>query len=72
MDIADAPDMMRVEEAAAVLRVSRNLAYDAIAEFFRTEGQSGLPAIRLGRVLRVPKSTLLEWVQTETKRALER
>ena len=63
MDIETLPDMLRVEEAAAVLRISRSSAYDEVALFQRTGGREGLPSIRIGtRSLRVPKQALLEWI----------
>ena len=63
MDIETLPDMLRVEEAAAVLRISRSSAYDEVALFQRTGGREGLPSIRVGaRSLRVPKAALLRWI----------
>jgi predicted DNA-binding transcriptional regulator AlpA len=64
MDIETLPDMLRVEEAAAVLRISRSRAYDEVAAFQRTGGREGLPSIRIGtRCLRVPKRALLDWIE---------
>ena len=48
MDIETLPDMLRVEEAAAVLRISRSSAYDEVALYQRTGGREGLPSIRVG------------------------
>jgi len=62
MDIDALPDMLRVDEAAAVLRISRSRAYDEVAAYQRTGGAEGLPSIRIGRSLRVPKRALLEWI----------
>ena len=63
MDIETLPDMLRVEEAAAVLRISRSSAYDEVALFQRTGGSEGLPSIRVGaRSLRGPKAALLRWI----------
>jgi predicted DNA-binding transcriptional regulator AlpA len=62
MNIDSLPDMLRVDEAAAVLRISRSRAYDEVAIFRRTGGAEGLPSIRIGRSLRVPKRALLEWI----------
>ena len=33
------PDMLTVEESAAVLRISRSTAYEAVATFERTYGE---------------------------------
>jgi hypothetical protein len=62
MDLADLPEMLRVEEAAAVLRISRSRAYEEAAVYQRTGGRSGLPVIRIGRSLRVPKRALNAWI----------
>ena len=43
--------MLTVHEAAALLRISRNLAYELVA-------RGELPAIRPGRVIRVPRAAL--------------
>ena len=46
------PLMLTVDEAAAVLRVSRTSAYKLVDEYRRSNGREGLPHVRLGgRVL---------------------
>jgi hypothetical protein len=65
MDLDTLPDMLRVEEAAAVLRISRSRAYDEVAIFQHTGGAEGLPSIRIGRCLRVPKRALLAWIDAQ-------
>lgn len=52
IDPESLPLFMTVEQAADVLGIGRSAAYDAIHY-----GQ--LPAVRLGRRLRVPKAALL-------------
>jgi excisionase family DNA binding protein len=52
------PDFLRVEEAAKVLRIGRTTAYALASEFLDTNGASGLPVVRLGKQLRVPRSRL--------------
>ena len=56
--------MLTVEEAAAVLRIGRSLAYQLAREYDATGGVSGLPVIRLGGCLRVPRWALLELALT--------
>ena len=49
---------LTIEEAAAILRISRNAAYAAAREWRATGGETGLPCIEIGRTLRVPRSGL--------------
>lgn len=55
-NLYDFGDVMTVEECARVLRVSRDCAYNAIRR-----GQ--LPAVRVGRHLRIPRITLETWMR---------
>lgn len=57
-DRDDAYEVLTVEEAARVLRISRGVAYALAREWRTTGGRSGLPVIELGRSLRVPRSAL--------------
>ncbi len=59
-------EVLTVEEAANVLRISRNAAYALAREWRATGGRSGLPCIELGRCLRVPRSALLQLLQEST------
>lgn len=52
------PDLLTVEEAAALLRISRTKAYALTQEWRATGGKSGLPVIDLGDTLRVPRRAL--------------
>lgn len=65
MDIESLPEMLRVDEAAAILRISRSRAYDEVAAFQRTHGAEGLPSIRIGRTLRVPRRALIAWIDAQ-------
>jgi len=47
--------LLKVPEAARLLRISRNLAYELVA-------RGELPSVRLGRVIRVPRRGLEEWI----------
>lgn len=53
------PDVLTVEEAAAVLRIGRTAAYDAAR-------RGELPTIKLGRSLRVPRAVLDRMLGLET------
>ena len=50
------PSMLRVEEVAILADISRGLAYDAVR-------RGELPAVKFGRVLRVPKDALVAMLE---------
>jgi hypothetical protein len=52
------PTVLTVEEAARLLRISRNAAYAAARQWRATGGRQGLPCIEIGRTLRVPRAGL--------------
>lgn len=47
------PEVLKVKEAAAILRVGRNQLYEAVA-------RGELPAVRIGRTIRIPTAALLD------------
>ena len=57
-DIDDQTEVLTVEEAAAILRISRNAAYAAAREWRSSGGEHGIPCIEIGRTLRVPRANL--------------
>jgi excisionase family DNA binding protein len=61
--LSDFGDVLTVEEAAEVLRISRASAYEA-ARVWRATRRDGLPVIRLGRRLLVPKAALAALLAT--------
>lgn len=54
------PDFLTILEAAKVLRVGRTAAYELATRYEATGGAEGLPVIRMGRQLRVPRARLEE------------
>ena len=54
----DLPEVLTVEEAAAVLRIGRGAAYELARQWRETNGREGLPVVALGRTLRVPRAAL--------------
>lgn len=54
--IEQLPLVLTVEEAAAVLRISRASAYEQARIWRETDGAAGLPVVVLGRTLRVPRA----------------
>jgi excisionase family DNA binding protein len=55
------PAFLRVEEAAAIVRIGRTTAYELAARYETTDGEEGLPVVRVGRQLRVPTARLEQW-----------
>lgn len=55
---ATTTDVLTIDEAAAILRISRNAAYAAAREWRATGGKTGIPCIEIGRTLRVPRTEL--------------
>lgn len=51
-------EVLTIDEAAIILRISRNAAYAAAREWRATGGKTGIPCIEIGRTLRVPRAEL--------------
>jgi Helix-turn-helix domain len=58
------PVLLTIEEAAAVLRIGRSLAYDLARQYEASNGRAGLPVLRVGSCLRVPRWALAELIST--------
>ena len=58
------PPLLTIDEAARVLRIGRSLAYQLAREYESSNGDDGLPVIRVGTCLRVPRWALVELVRT--------
>lgn len=63
--LGDLPDFLTVEEAAAVLRIGRTSAYVLCQRWRYTGGRAGLPVVRIGRLLRVPRAALERLAATD-------
>ncbi len=58
-------EVLTIEEAAAILRISRNAAYAAARRWRATGGESGLPCFEIGRSIRVSRSALADLLRGE-------
>jgi len=54
--MAETPLLLTVPEAARLLHLGRNSVYELVA-------CRQLPALRFGRVIRIPRASLEAWVQ---------
>ena len=61
---SELPLMLTVDEAARVLRIGRSKAYEMTKLYETSAGTRGLPVLRLGDLLRVPRFALHEFVTT--------
>ena len=52
------PAFLTIGEAAAVLRIGRTVAYALAKLYEASDGTEGLPVVRIGRQLRVPRAHL--------------
>ena len=54
--VAHLPLMLTVEQAREVLGIGRSLAYSEVRRYLATGGREGIPAIRIGSAIRVPRA----------------
>lgn len=59
MTLADAPDVLTVNEAATLLRVGRNAAYELVRS-------RRLYGAHIGHSIRIPKSALVAFLEGES------
>ena len=65
------PEVLTVEEAAAVLRIGRGNAYELARLWRESGGRQGLPVVTLGRSLRVPRDALRRLLEVAGPTAAE-
>jgi excisionase family DNA binding protein len=65
--VTEAGPFLRVVEAAQFLRISRTSAYALTRRFLDTDGREGLPAVRIGRSVRVPIAALEQMAGTTAR-----
>ncbi len=62
-DVID-DQFLTIGEAAAILRISRNAAYNLSRQWRATGGRVGLPCVEIGRSVRVPQSAILHLLES--------
>ena len=60
--LAHLPLMLTVEQAREVLGIGRSLAYSEVRRYLATGGREGIPAVRIGSAIRVPRAGLVDLV----------
>lgn len=53
------PAFLTVPQVQDLLQVGRSSVYRAIDLYFESDGAEGIPAVRIGRLLRVPSHALI-------------
>ena len=54
------PDFLTVDEVAAVMRISRNRAYELVRRGVATDGREGIPAERVDKQFRISRYVIEE------------
>jgi hypothetical protein len=58
--VAALPLMLTVEQARDVLGIGRSLAYGEVRRYLATGGREGIPAVRIGSAIRIPRAGLVD------------
>jgi Helix-turn-helix domain len=58
--VAGLPLMLTVEQARDVLGIGRSLAYAEVRRYLATGGRGGIPAVRIGSAIRIPRAGLVD------------
>jgi excisionase family DNA binding protein len=62
-DVVDVHVFLTVQEAATRLRISRTAAYVLARRWLETAGRDGIPAVRIGRSVRIPAAAFEQWAR---------
>ncbi|MDQ1424501.1 MAG: hypothetical protein QOD72_1999 [Acidimicrobiaceae bacterium] len=62
--LEDSHPLLTIAEAARFLRISRSRAYAMAHEYLNSRGTAGLPVLRFGTCMRVPRWALIELALT--------
>ena len=63
---------LRVREAALVLGISNSAAYELASAWLASDGRTGLPAVRMGRRILIPRAAIDGLLQICTERTILR
>jgi Helix-turn-helix domain len=58
------PRLLTIDEAAEEMRIGRSLAYVLAHRYEATDGHDGIPVLRFGSCIRVPRWALVELLTT--------
>ena len=58
--LAHLPLMLSIDQTCEVLSIGRSLAYAQARRYLATAGREGIPAVRIGGALRIPRTALVE------------
>src|SRR5947208_4870675 len=58
--LAHLPLMLNIDQTCEVLSIGRSLAYAQTRRYLATGGREGIPAVRIGGALRIPRIALVE------------
>jgi hypothetical protein len=62
--LTERPRLLTIDEAAEEMRIGRSLAYVLAHRYEATDGHDGIPILRFGSCIRVPRWALVELLTT--------
>jgi hypothetical protein len=63
--VAELPLMLTVEQTRNLLGIGRSLAYAEVRRYLATGGREGIPAVRIGGAIRIPRARLVDLLLAE-------
>jgi len=64
MRFDDLPPFLRIEQAQEITQLGRSQLYEQTKRWRATGGKEGIPVVRFGRCLRIPKAALLRLAES--------
>jgi excisionase family DNA binding protein len=62
------PPFLTVFQAAKVLQIGRSKTYELTVEYECSNGRSGLPYVWLGKQKRIPRTSLLRYMDPDARK----